>query len=100
MALSNAEGLHWPAYLGRSARLGGWRPAGEGAVLLGQLVQARLQALHAPVQLRHAPLRQLAHLGHLARSKTLSCLRMATISLLYCVRCLGSAQPWPCLTCP
>lgn len=53
------------ACLRGSARLGSWRPAGEGAVLLGQLVQARLQALDAPIQLSHAPLRQLAYLGHL-----------------------------------
>ena len=56
------------AYLRGSARLGSRRPAGEGAVLLCQLVQAGLQALYAPVQLRHPPLCQLAHLGHLWRN--------------------------------
>ncbi len=44
---------------------GGGRAGGERAVLLRQLVQARLQALDAPVELRHAPLRQLPHPGHL-----------------------------------
>ena len=99
-----AEALRLLVYLRGGAWFGSWRPAGEGAVLLGQLVQARLQALDAPVQLRHAPLRQLAHLGHLARNKAMCCLQTA------CAwpqddRCTasstlpGAAQPWPCLTC-
>ncbi len=66
-----AEALRLLVYLRGGAWFGSWRPAGEGAVLLGQLVQAGLQALDAPVQLRHAPLRQLAHLGHLARKQAL-----------------------------
>ena len=55
-----AEGGHLCA-----GATGGPGGCGEGPVFLGELVQARFQPLNLAVQLRHPPLRRLAHLSHL-----------------------------------